>query len=166
MIFAFQYNKFYFWIQFDKQILVSFAIAWGNIWIPSFFFSAQRGFRQNWCLWSQEDPNRCSKNHRLFVPLQQSAISGKPCANRLNPLFGNCYPYNAPILSIDLLHRKAFDCFHDMLIRFFQTVSDVNRSIIFVREDLTQLHRDKNALFAFHFVAVRFYTHGFWILAF
>ena len=43
-----------------------------------------------------------------------------------------------------------------MLIRFFQTVSHVNRSIIFVREDLTELHPDKNALFAFHFVAVRF----------
>ena len=53
-----------------------------------------------------------------------------------------------------------------MLIRFFQTVSLVNRSIIFVREDLTELHPDKYALFAFHFVAVRFYTHGFWILAF
>ena len=53
-----------------------------------------------------------------------------------------------------------------MLIRFFQTVSHVNRSIIFVRKDLTELHPNKNALFAFHFVAVRFYTHGFWILEF
>ena len=26
-------------VRFDKQILVSFAVAWGNIWIPSFVFS-------------------------------------------------------------------------------------------------------------------------------
>ena len=39
---AFQYNKLYFWIKFDKQILVSFAIAWGNIWIPSFVFCPTR----------------------------------------------------------------------------------------------------------------------------
>ena len=30
-----------------------------------------------------------------------------------------------------------------MLIRFFQTVSQVNPSIIFVREDLTELHPEK-----------------------
>ena len=63
-------------------------------------------------IYTGQDPNRCSKNHRLFVPSQQSAISGKPCANRLNPLFRDFNPYDAPILSIDLLHRKAFDCFH------------------------------------------------------
>ena len=63
-------------------------------------------------IYTGQDPNRCSKNHRLFAPSQQSAISGKPCANRLNPLFRDFYPYNAPILSIDLLHRKAFNCFH------------------------------------------------------
>ena len=39
---AFQYNKLYFWIKFDKQILVSFAIAWGNIWIRSFVFCPTR----------------------------------------------------------------------------------------------------------------------------
>ena len=39
VISAFQYNKFYFWVRFDKQILVSFAVAWGNIWIPSLVFS-------------------------------------------------------------------------------------------------------------------------------
>ena len=39
---AFQCNKLYFWIKFDKQILVSFAIAWGNIWIPSFVFCPTR----------------------------------------------------------------------------------------------------------------------------
>ena len=30
----------------------------------------------------------------------------------MNPLFRDFNPYNTPILSIDLLHRKVFDCFH------------------------------------------------------
>ena len=85
-------------------------------------------------IYTGQDPNRCSKNHRLFVPSQQSAISGKPCANRLNPLFRDFNPtMHRHFRSICYIGRLLIAF---MLIRFFQTVSHVNPSIIFVREDL------------------------------